>query len=486
MEAKISGRTGESPCTHAHQKPDSVGVISGKAVTEVSVDSTEPKQSSKLLRSKAVTQRPVVSCQQKKRELIDSLNLLYQQCWESKETKNQWQVIKDFNQTLSDLLQINPVLRKYLVIREQEIDGIRYARLTQKGITRALELRFPDQIKSGHLEHWHLDFQPDKVCLGPMKTWLRSQYGEKESSLMYKDDDELRSLIKTLGKGGRLNQLTYPRSLVCLGAMLCNKLHGLSDEEDCIVLVDFGVHCSVLYLRKKSSYEYRILLLDSLEAFLDEDDYRIHMDSEMCLVAIQAAVMDLKATANMYYIPGSRQSSKVHCYEFAFHDIEVLLESPMIPKAGYQASPAKGVGVLSVSQAFCEAMFENRGCGISINNQPSLEVSAKGVEPFVSCLKEVLAPRMGVQATKVPLKEEFRCRLLKLGAFPVSFLDFTQSTRELERIVSKLPPSEIKIAKSRIEKTSGLARTDKGEVKRLNLAAQLRSMRTIISLAELS
>ena len=305
-------------------------------------------------------------------QAVIELRRLHKQFLSEKDSTNQKRTIEAFYQAVNDLKDVWPNWKQYLKLRTPTMDGILYPAFTTEGTLKCLELRFPEAMNTGQVQYWHLECHPEKVIKADLKQLLREKYhlDVTEDSSFEHDFVRLESIPDKIYKNEFL--LAYPRVLMILMANLSNELSKMKDEDSRILVLDLGTHKNAVYLRRKSAREYRCLILDSVEAFKSQSNSHLSFSGEahIFLMALQTALQNHQASANVYFFPGARQSSWIYCTEFTMHDIEVLLQKPMVANSGYQSQPALKVTAPVYSPVFDSVMTNYSGCALSVNGKP--------------------------------------------------------------------------------------------------------------------
>ncbi|WOG27250.1 hypothetical protein [Endozoicomonas sp. 8E] len=208
--------------------------------------------------------------------------------------------------------------------------------------------------------------------------------------------------------------------------------------------------------------------------------------SDFVGLALTMAIEYHNFTDSRFFFLPRRQVDSFGCESFMIHDLETLLESPMLAQNGYYVDKDpltkdnmcrfyKSIMYVPGAKQLGQLVINGeRKDSIETVNKPAFD--AQDLDSFIYMMIHILN-KSGLEPDLV--------KLYQLRQFPLRFAHLTQGQQNLNRLLEKLPEERQKEVIQVIDETRGLLTANDGTLRNnVNLAATLLWMKLNIDLLD--
>ena len=362
-------------------------------------------------------------------------------------------IIDNYMKRLSKEIHLHENMKYFF-----DIEHLDNPAFTKQATHEMIKQRFPDAYQIGKVVHLSIDYDTSRESIQEslLHAYLKNYYEITASS----DADKLTLFKKIISIESKTNfhivQLFMVRSYIPLVNYFLQCLPEFSEDEWKIYTVQSEyLHLTTVFIRKRNQHSYRILFLDSNQAFRSEGSSNIFSpESEIIALALLTALDQLGAEeAKFFYLPGSRQVDLYTCPAFVSQDVATLLQHPMIPSSSYFSMPAKNV-LLSLWSPVLETAILQPAT-LKENNQAWKNEEAIDIHTAEPILKNIIEKYFR-QDHSLLFWNSDQYTFHQLLKFPTPFLFMTQGINNLQRLVAKLSPEEQESVKLKVKTETAL------------------------------
>ncbi|WP_448215477.1 hypothetical protein [Endozoicomonas sp. 2B-B] len=417
---------------------------------------------------------------------LEKLKEILKAAEKSLKTMDQKKNIDDFYAELQELYRANPNLL-------EEKGFLESKEYRWKGILRLLQLHFPGKLEKGELTHISLDYPAFKT-LPAVLIRLFTEVVLPESELPeglpnYEPADRLvgtakRNIIKLMN--------VYLGSHQCLRQLLALFITQLPfitvEEPKNYVFQDKTGHVSVVSTRRNSEGHYQFFFVDSLSTFKRLQAEKTYSPmSHFVGLALTLAIKYHGFTDSRFYFLPRRQVTDFGCESFMMHDLETLLEFPVLDQNVYYADKESLTKDITMS-FFLQIMYleSAKQLGRLVINGEIKDFIETADKPAFDALDLDFFIVMALRTWKESGLEPDLVQLYQLRQFPLRFAHLTQGQQNLNRLLEQFPEERQKEVKQVIDETRGLLTVDGTLRNKVNLAATLLWMKLNIELLDRS
>lgn len=407
---------------------------------------------------------------------------------ESLKVKDQKNNIDEFFMVLKSLYKTYPGILKE---RGSLIDP----QTRSKGIFTLLKRHFPEAVKKGDITHVFLDYSsfeqlPEKTLRKlakkafPTREFPRDLPNKELVKLLIeaKNDDKKHGLIHFA--------LGHPQCLYGLVEFFISQISLMGVEAPKLyVFQDQTGHVSVFSLRKNTAGHYRIMIADSLTVFEESDqmhNYNFSALAEFISTTLLIALKHENIKGSRFFFLPSRQVDNYTCSSFMLHDLETLMESPMLAKNGYHVTnPTTNVELIhQYFSIFAEVAEQPKPLRIN-GEERDINQALKGPGVNLDDLRMTFIDLVFTAGLADNLLPPELVQFYRLRRFPQRFLYLTQGRQYLNQMLKGFDCSAQQEVNTQVDSTRGRLSTSDGVYHSdANLAAALLWMKMNIELVE--
>ncbi|WOG27247.1 hypothetical protein [Endozoicomonas sp. 8E] len=417
---------------------------------------------------------------------LEKLKAILKAAKKSLKTMNQEKNIDDFYTELEELYRVNPGLL-------EEKGSLESREYRWKAILRLLQLYFPGKLEKGEMTHILFDYPefktyPEKLIRLFTKAMLPELALPEELS----SEESIDRLLGTASLNIIKLMHTYLGMHQCLHQLFVLFLNQLplmaTEEPKNYIFQDKTGHVIVFSIRRNSKGHYRIFVVDSLSTFKHYCPEQTHSPmSHFVALALTLAIKYHGFTDSRFFFLPRRQVSAFGCESFMLHDLETLLESPMLAQNGYYADK-EPLAKENMLNFFLQIMYleGTKQLGQLVINGVSKDFIETADQPAFDMEDLDSFIVMALSTWKESGLEPDLVKLYQLRQFPPRFAHLTQGQQNLKRLLEKFPKERQKEVNQVIDETRGfLSVNDRTCHNKVNLAATLLWMKMNIDLLDM-
>ncbi|WP_448217665.1 hypothetical protein [Endozoicomonas sp. 2B-B] len=419
---------------------------------------------------------------------LEKLKEILKAAEKSLKTMDQKKNIDEFHAELKRLYAESPDILK-------EKGSLESGEHRWKAILRLLKLHFPNKMEKGEMSHVLLEYPglaslPEEV----IRFFARQKLTEPALAESLPKQLLVDSIVDAASPSIlRYIQahLGYPYCLQQLIGLFITQLSlvATGESKEFIFQDHTGGQVSVFSIRKNAKGRYRVFVVDGLSVV--KRCYEDQVYSSLPHFVIFALALALKYhgfTDSRFYFLSQRQAGDFGSESFMLHDLETLLQSPMVTGNGYYADkepiPNDKVAMFSLQITFDESAEQlgrlrvNGEIKYFTDTADKPELNAHDLSTLII---------MSLQTWVTMGLEPDLFKFYQLRQFPQRFAHLTQGQQRLKRLLEKFPEERQKEVEQVVDETRGLLSGDDGVCNNnANLAATLLWMKMNIELLEMN
>ncbi|WOG26153.1 hypothetical protein [Endozoicomonas sp. 8E] len=418
---------------------------------------------------------------------LEKLKEILKAAEKSLKTMDQKKNIDDFHAELKRLYAESPDILK-------EKGSLESGEHRWKAILRLLKLHFPNKMEKGEMSHVLLEYPglaslPEEVIRFFARQKLTEPALAESLSKQLLVDSIVNAVSPSMLRYIQAH-LGYPYCLQQLIGLFITQLSLVATGESKeFIFQDHTGQVSVFSIRKNAKGRYRVFVVDGLSVV--KRCYEDQVYSSLPHFVIFALALALKYhgfTDSRFYFLSQRQAGDFGSESFMLHDLETLLQSPMVTGNGYYADkepiPNDKVAMFSLQITFDESA-EQLG-RLRVNGEIKYFTdTADKPELNAHDLSTLIIMSLHTWGTMGLEPDLFK--FYQLRQFPQRFAHLTEGQQQLKRLLENFPEERQKEVDQVVDETRGLLSGDDGVCNNdANLAATLLWMKMNIELLEMN
>ncbi len=418
---------------------------------------------------------------------LEKLKEILKAAEKSLKTMDQKKNIDDFKAELRELYEQNPGIL-------EEKGSLENSEYRWKGVLKLLELYFPEKLETGEMTHILLEYPEFKRV---PEIYIRSfakavlpdlelpeglpKYELLDRVLDAASPEIIRLMHAYLG---------FPQCLHQLVSLFVTQLPLMAAQKpkNYIFQVKTG-HVSVVSIRRNSRGHFQVFFADSLTVFKQYHADKTYSPLPHFVgLALILAIKYHGFTDSQFFFLPPRQAGGFGCESFALHDLETLLESPVLSENGYYADeePLTKDNMLSFYSQIMYLEGSEQPGQLVINGERTNYAETLDKSAFDTYDLDFLI-LMSLGTWQKSGLESDLVKLHQLCQFPSRFAHLTQGQQNLERLLENFPEECQKEVNQIIDETRGLLTVNDGTCRNnVNLAATLLWMKMNIDLLDMN
>ncbi|WP_252177139.1 hypothetical protein [Endozoicomonas sp. 4G] len=422
---------------------------------------------------------------------LEKLKQILKAAKKSSKMMDQKKNIDDFKAELQKFCDENPdILEEKGSLEDKQSRG--------KAILSLLQLYFPEKLEQGEMTHVLLEYpELKRLPISLIKLFVGFGLPDFELPDWMPDDKLVEWIFGALSPFMIKLMHTYigfPQCLNQLAALFITQLPLMATEEpkNYIFQVKTG-HVSILSIRKNSEGYYRFFFVDSLNIFKHYAGAKTYSPlPHFVALALMLAIKYHDFTDSRFFFLPPRQVSDSGCESFMLHDLETLLESPMLSQGfsqnGYDPdkAPLTADNMLDFfSQIIYQEKTEQLG-QLVINGESKDFIETIDKPAFDGQdLNSLITNELHTWPLFGLLLEPDLVKFYQLNQFPLRFAHLTQGQENLKRLLEHFPEERQQEVNQVIDETRGVLTVKDGTChNNVNLAATLLWMKLNINLLD--
>ncbi|WP_257292319.1 hypothetical protein, partial [Endozoicomonas sp. ONNA1] len=254
-------------------------------------------------------------------------------------------------------------------------------------------------------------------------------------------------------------RLGYPQCLQQLVGLFITQLSLMAaSQSKQFIFQDHAGHVSIVSIRKNTEGLYRVFVVDSLSVFKRYYEDQVYsLLAHFVTLALTLALRHHGFTDSRFYFLPERQGSGFGCESFMLHDLETLLEFPMLAGNGYYADkdPLTNDNMVQFFLHITYGLDDEQLGRLRVNGEIKSFVGTSDKPAlYTNDLNTLIVT--AIQTWNVLGVEPGLFKFYQLRRFPPRFAHLTQGQQRLNRLLEKFPEERQKEVDKVVDETRGL------------------------------